>query len=198
MPSYVPDWEALRATADRLVPYLSTIFGASAEDTIRTESLGLNWDWVDEGALRYARERAGELVGMKWDGTQWVENPNPQWAITETTRARVNELADEAVREGWSPQRLQEALEETGLFGEARAEMIARTEVAIAENKGQVETMKEAGFDRVYVYDGDCDECAEIDGKVASIEWASANPTQHPNCVRAFSGAPEDEPIDLQ
>ena len=200
MPEYLPDWEVLRVTAGRLVPHLRVIFGASAHDTIRSEQLGLNWDAVDANALRYARERAGELVGMKWDESAgaWVENPNPRWSITETTRARVNELTDEAVREGWSPQRLQDALEETGLFGEARAEMIARTEVAIAENSGQLRTMGEAGFDRVYVYDGDCDECAEVDGKVASLAWAEANPLQHPNCVRAFSGAPEDEPIELQ
>lgn len=199
MPSqYVPDWEALRQAAEAFVPHLAVIYGASVEDTIRSESLGLNWDYVDAGSLRYARERAGELVGMKWDGNSWVPNPNPEWSIEETTRARINELAEEAVREGWSPQRLQESLEESGLFGEARAEMIARTEVAIAANAGQIDTMKEAGFDRVYVYDGDCDVCAEIDGKVASIAWAEDNPIAHPNCVRAFSGAPEDEEIELQ
>lgn len=177
---------------------LRTIYGAAGQDASQGLS-GISFDWVDELAAKYGEERGGELVGMKRmpDGS-WAPNPNADWAISETTRARTNELLQEAMQEGWSPQRFAEALEESGLYGEARAEMIARTEVAIAQNKGQVETYKGAGIDRLYVYDSDYDEeCSAVDGKVCSVAWALANPTAHPNCVRSFSPAVDDEEIEL-
>ena len=170
---------------DDVAGVLRTIYGAAGSDAASGLS-GISFDYVDEKAVEYGQERGAELVGMKKlpDGS-WVTNPNAEWAISETTRERTNELLQQAIDEGWSPQKFAEALDESGLYGEARAEMIARTEVAIAANAGQIDTMKEAGFDRVYVYDGDCDLCAEIDGKVASIAWAEDNPIAHPNAIFA-------------
>ncbi len=180
---------------DDVMGALKTIYGAAGHDAVE----GISFDFLDALAKKYGEERGAELIGMKKIDGVWVENPNAEWAISKTTRDRTNELLQEAMSEGWSPQKFAERLDEAGLYGEARAEMIARTEVAIAQSKGQVETMKGAGYDRVYVYDSDYDdECAAVDGKVASIAWAEANPVAHPQCVRSFSSAPEDEPIDLQ
>lgn len=166
---------------------LQAVYGAAGSDAA-TQLSGISFDYVDAQAVKYGEERGAELVGMKNIDGQWVTNPNAEWAISETTRERTNELLQQAIDEGWSPQRFAEALDESGLYGEARAEMIARTEVAIAQNYGQVETYRAAGVTEVYVYDGDeDDECREADGQVWTVDEALANPTGHPNCVRAFS-----------
>ncbi len=168
---------------DDVLGALRVVYGSAGKDA----DTGIDFGFIDALAKKYGEERGGELIGMRKVDGVWVENPNAEWAISKTTRDRTNELLQEAMSEGWSPQRFAERLEESGLYDESRAEMIARTEVAIAQNAGQIDTMREAGYDRVYVYDSDYDEeCAAVDGKVASLAWASANPTAHPNAV--FSG----------
>jgi len=41
---------------------------------------------VNEAARDYAHDRAAEMVGKKWVDGVLVDNPDAQWAITETTR----------------------------------------------------------------------------------------------------------------
>lgn len=174
---------------------LKLLYGAAGKDAA-DQIGGISFDYIDEMAEKYGMERGGELVGMKNVDGQWVPNPNAEWVIDETTRERTNELLQEAMSEGWSPQKFGEALRP--LYDEERADMIARTEVGIAQNYGQAETAAVAGFDRFYIFDGDCPECEEFDGRVASLAWVLDNPLQHPNCVRAVSPAPDDEEIDLE
>jgi hypothetical protein len=172
---------------DDVAGALQTIYGAAASDAAKTVE-GISFDYLDEMAEKYGKERGGELVGMKNIDGKWVPNPNAEWVVSETTRERTNELLQQAMDEGWSPQKFSEALEESGLYGEARADMIARTEVAIAQNYGQVETYSAAGVTEVYVFDGDEDtECSEANGQTWSVEDALDKPTAHPNCTRSFS-----------
>lgn len=170
--------------ADDAESALRTVYAAAAKDANVT---GLSFDYVDDNALKYAKERGGEMIGQN----------GGEWAITETTRAEANALITQAVKEGWSMDELAERFDESGLFSDARAETIARTEVGMAQNYGQVETYGAAGVTRFWVLDGDCDECRELDGAVCSIAWALENPLQHPNCVRSFSPAEDDEEIAL-
>ncbi len=164
---------------------LEMIYGAAAGEA---SGGALSFDHLDAKAAKYAKERGAELIGT---------NENA-WSVDQTTRDETNRLLQEAMKEGLSPQEFARRLEESGLYGEARAEVIARTEVAIAQNYGQSETYAEMGFSRVYVQDGDCDICREVDGKVASIAWIQENPVGHPSCVRSCSPAPDDEPIELE
>ena len=191
--NYEPSDEAAKMFFQAVVEWLKAVFLLAAADAVEETPGGvIDWDYLDEKAAEYATTRGAELVGMRVmpDGTL-VPNPNPEWAISETTRDKVNDLLQRAMAEGWSPQTFADRLEETGVFNEARAEMIARTEVAIAQNRGQLATYKKEGFTHVLVYDGDYDpECQEADGQTWSIEDAEANPLEHPNCVRAFSPAP--------
>ena len=170
--------------ADDIAGTLAGIYGDAAKDA---SGGALDFDYLDANAAKYAKERGAELIGT---------NANA-WSVDQTTRDEVNKLLQQAMDEGWSPQKFAARLEESGLFSAERAEIIARTEVAIAQNYGQSETYAEMGFDRVYVYDGDCDECREVDGKVCSIAWAQEHPVGHPACVRSFSPATSDEPITL-
>lgn len=135
----------------------------------------ISFDHLDANAAKYAKERGGELIGT---------NDNA-WSVEQTTRDEVNRMLQEAMKDGLSPQEFADRLEESGLFGEARAEVIARTEVAIAQNYGQGETYRELGFTHVNVQDGDCDICAEVDGQVWTIDEALENPVGHPNAIFA-------------
>lgn len=153
---------------------LKDVFSASAAD----QESGLDFEFFEPRAEDYATKRAGELVTE----------------IDETTRKRVAELTEQSIAEGWSTDKLASELDEAGVFGEARAETIARTEIAIAQNRGQTDALKAAGFTHVRVYDGDADqECAAADGQVWTLDEADANPIAHPNCTRAFAPVAADE-----
>lgn len=166
--------DPLGTFADEIAGTLEVIYGTAAG---QVNTGDLSFDYLDSNAAKYAKERGAELIG---------KNPNA-WSVDQTTRDEVNRLLQEAMAEGLSPQDFAQRLEDSGLFGAERAEVIARTEVAIAQNYGQGETYRELGFTHVLVQDGDCDICGEVDGQTWTIEQALENPVAHPNCVRSFT-----------
>jgi len=164
--------------APSLSRLLRGVYNAGGRDAVEAFDLGVSFRLVDRNAQEWADEHGAELVK----------------GIDATTRDRVRSILDDAIEEGWSPDRLATALEESGAFAESRAMTIARTEVAVAQNAGALETYGEAGFSRVYVYDGDDDaECAAANGQIWTVAEAAAAPTAHPNCTRAFSPVPEED-----
>lgn len=66
---------------------------------------------------------------------------------------------------------------------------IARTETASIQNQGSLNRFKKNRITHVLVSDGhDFDEaCAEADGQIWTIEYASTHELEHPNCTRSFS-----------
>jgi hypothetical protein len=179
----VPDPAA--TFADEVGSALEGIYSAASIDATGSgtgNGLDISFDYLDANAKKYAKERGAELIGTK----------DNAWSVEQTTRDEVNRLLQEAMDEGLSPQDFAKRLEESGLFSEARAEVIARTEVAIAQNYGQGETYRELGFTHVYIQDGDCDICREVDGQTWTIEEFLENPIQHPSCVRSASPVPID------
>lgn len=140
--------------------------GVSAEDLDTMLSL------TNEGAVSWAEERAGELV------TQ----------IDETTRDRVRELVARAEDEGWSNDELADAIADDGVFGPDRADLIARTETAAADVQGNLIGWKESGVVEgkqwIVAQDGECDECAALDGASVGLdeEFPGGDPPLHPNC----------------
>lgn len=101
---------------------------------------------ANQRAIAYADRRAAEMVGMKWVDDELVENPDARWRIDETTRRKVRELVSEATEEGWAADRLADALAAHPVFGETRAEMIARTECAWADVEGNLAAYRESGM----------------------------------------------------
>jgi len=169
--------------------------------------MGLDWESAPPRALAYARDRAAELVGRTWAGDTLIENPNPEFAITDTLRDRINELVAQAIDEGWTGADLKQALQDEA-FSAWRAETIARTETAIAYNKGALAYYKDNGIERVRVLDGagclpeghedgaggpsdaeGVQDDAEANGQVWTADEADELETGHPNCIRSF--APE-------
>lgn len=167
--------------------------------------IGIDFDTPPAAALRYARERAAEMVGMKAnpDGTL-IPNPNARFQIAEDLRGLVRETVSDAIEEGWSPQRLTSEL--SSHFDPWRAETIARTETGNAYNEGAIEVYRESGMEYVEIVDGDgClpeghDDGAgtvtdpekgqvyielQANGQIWTLEQFQQRRLGHPNCVRA-------------
>jgi SPP1 gp7 family putative phage head morphogenesis protein len=101
---------------------------------------------VNDYARAYARDRAAELVGMRYDELgRLVENPNAEWAIDQTTRDFLRSAVGDAIAGGWSNDKLASAIADSYGFSEDRAMTIARTETQMAANAGALNGYKASG-----------------------------------------------------
>ena len=154
-------------------------------------------DQLNERSLLFAEDRGAELVGMRNMGTaadpEWIENPDAKWAITDSTRDMLRVDTAKAIEEGWSTNELKASLKENYAFSDARAETIARTEIAKADVEGNIDTYRTSGVvtGKEWILGSehdDDDECNEnADAGVVGLDEAfpsgdDAAPT-HPNCV---------------
>lgn len=126
---------------------------------------------ANEQAIKFAEDRAAELVGMIWRNGVLVENPSPIFSITESTREMLRATITQALEEGWSNDKLADEIGNSHAFSEDRAEMIARTETAIADVQGNMIAYKAAGVEsKEWMAAPDCcDACQELDGKIIPI-----------------------------
>lgn len=71
---------------------------------------------------------------------------------------------------------------------ETYSRMLVRTKSAVAYNSGSLNKYAEEGVYRVRVFDGVLDdlECANANGQVWTLRYASEHVIGHPNCRRAF------------
>ena len=159
---------------------------------------------VNAKAVEYSKERSAELVGMKWVDGELVENPNPEWAITDSTREFLRGDVQAAMESGMSNDDLADLIADNYAFSDARAEMIARTETAFADVQGNLTAYKESG-----VVQGKtgiaaptcCEFCQELDGVTVGIDEDFPNeggdgPPLHSQCVCDI--LPETELPDAQ
>jgi hypothetical protein len=149
---------------------------------------------LDAQARDYVAQRGAELVGKKVlsDGSL-VDNPDAKWSIAKTTREDLRAVLTDGVEQGWSAQRLSDVIESSGAFDEARADMIARTELAYAHVAGNVEGWRQSGevtgkrsmLGDLHDVPDECDDNA--DEGVIDFEDAFSSgddfPPYHPNCV---------------
>lgn len=89
-------------------------------------------------AAKYANDRAAEMVGMKWDGSKLIPNPDARWQISDMARQAVRDLVSKAFEEGYTPEILAQKINESDAFGHRRARNIARTEIATAQEAGSL------------------------------------------------------------
>jgi HK97 family phage portal protein len=125
---------------------------------------------------------------------QWVKGVLDELAekivrVADTTRQEVRDLVGKAAEEGWSIDELAAKIRELKeVHSTARARTIARSETATAYNKGSLAGYREAGVEKVEVFDGDEHEpCRSANGSIWTIEQAEAEPLCHPNGTRAFA-----------
>jgi hypothetical protein len=115
--------------------------------------------------------------------------------IAETTREEVRSLVAKQAEEGWSIDELAAEIRKLKeVHSTARARTIARSETAIAYNKGSLAGYREAGVEKVEVFDGDEHEpCRSANGSIWTIEQAEAEPLCHPNGTRSFAAVVSED-----
>lgn len=134
--------------------------------------------------------RAAEMVGKKWVDGELVDNPDAKWVITDSTRDMLRADIEKAYDEGWSTQQLRKNLSANYAFSDARSDMIARTEIAVADIHGNMMAYRESGVVAQKKWIGGaacCDICTEnaLAGPIGiDEEFPSGDdaPPAHPNC----------------
>jgi len=130
---------------------------------------------VNDDAVAWAENYAGELVK----------------GIVETTRDRLRNDVAGAIDLGLSTDDLAETLGDSYSFSDARAEMIARTEIARADVEGNLQAYAASGvvesLEWIVSSEGGCPICeANLDAVVplgGVFPSGDPAPPAHPNCV---------------
>lgn len=177
---------------------------ASIDWAIEDTELGLVlvrwWETLGEDAYLTVSEQLGVEVAwdVKSEGVSGLLDKLGKRikGINETSRQLIADAVDRAAADGLSVDQLARSIRDevaswasTPEGGAAsRSWMIAATETATAYNTASVTGYRESGLlEEVNVYDGEGDpECAAANGSVWTLDEAEANPTEHPNCQRAF------------
>lgn len=149
---------------------------------------------VFKEAAEYASMRSAEMVGMKYDEEgNLVENPDSVFAISDTTRDDIKAAVQDAIENGTPAADLADEIADMGAFSDARAMMIARTELIAANNKGHMSAFRNSGVVQYKAWstagDDDVDEeiCQsnEDEGPIAlddDFGSGDSEPPGHPNC----------------
>jgi hypothetical protein len=103
---------------------------------------------VNDRAVAAARERAAEMVGMRVqdDGTL-IENPDAEWAITDSTRDELRRVISTGLEDNVGIDEIIDNVEAMGGFSAERAEMIAETEVRRANSSAALDAYTAAKED---------------------------------------------------
>jgi len=188
------DWATLWGDAAECLDDIAKAGAYEALEQVKVSSEGIT-KLVDSDASSWAKERAAELVGKKVYGDQIVDNPNPRWAITESTRDYLRGAIGQAVDEGWSPQQLSASIRDDATIWKDRADMISRTELQFAHQNGHLIGWKGSGVVKgkrsLCLHDDNADgtdPCVmNADAGVIGIDDAFPSgddaPPFHPNCV---------------
>jgi SPP1 gp7 family putative phage head morphogenesis protein len=145
---------------------------------------------ANEHSIEWATQYAGELIKE----------------VEGYTHDEIERIIKDAVAKseslGWSTDDLRrsimDSLDESGIFDEERANMIARTETAYADTMGSIFGWQESGVVSHMEWStsasDSCDDCRELDGFTSPIdgdmtEWTMDGsvidadaPPLHPNC----------------
>lgn len=185
-------WVTLVIDGEQILVHIIVDGSGEAIDQVGKKVTPAMLEQLNEAAVEWARDRAAELVGMRYEADgSLAANPNAESAITESTRELLRADVRAAIEEGLSSQEFADRLEASYAFSEDRAEMIARTEIANADIQGSLIGYRESGVVEgkevvLSSEHGDPDECDEAaDMGVVPLEddfGGLGDPPYHPNC----------------
>jgi SPP1 gp7 family putative phage head morphogenesis protein len=140
---------------------------------------------VNGKAIEWAAQRAADLI--KTDGTGGE--------LVDATRALIRATVEQATREGWSTQQLAKALRDHYAFSPQRAQVIARTELAMAESQGNLQAYIASGVVQKKRWILDPDPCPVCIANAAqgdvpllqAFQGGVMTAPQHPNCRCAIA-----------
>ena len=135
-----------------------------------------------------------------------MDNPDAEMAITDATRDDIREAVAQALEDGDSAAELADTIRDLGAFSEARAMLIARSEIVRSHGQGQLAAMRASGVVERKAWstaeDDDVSEECEANADEGDIaledDFQSGDdaPPAHPNCrcvCVAVIAEPEDE-----
>ncbi len=161
--------------------YYIEILSASWETWNQSLGIDVAFEPSDPAVVKTLKTAGGQIAG-----------------ISNSTRDEVRALLKYGAEQGWTLGQLA-AGDETmpGLRAlvqqtyKGRAETIARTELATAQQVCAIERFAEMKIEKVLVLDNGQDdpdeECARVNNTIQTLEWARENPIAHPRCTRAFA-----------
>jgi len=157
-------------------------------------------------AVDYAASRGAELVGKRYDTDgNLVDNPDADWVITDTTRGVLRREIQLAASTHMDVDKLADHITDTGVFSDDRAEMIARTEMNMAQSQGVLEAGRQAAAEGLAVQkvwtlgpnpcplceDAAAEGVIDLDDDFGSD--AGDAPPLHPNCECSLDLFVEEE-----
>lgn len=140
-------------------------------------------NYLSGAGSSFDADEIAEGVG-NYNAAQLVKN------INETTRNMLASDIDAAMQEGWTTSELADKLAENYAFSEARAETIARTEIAYADMQGSMEAYRASGVvtgKKVLLAENPCSICQDnADDGIIDLDdnFSSGDDAApfHPNC----------------
>ena len=137
----------------------------------RTEGIEIAWDLVNERVREWAAKYTYELVS----------------GITDTSQALLQDKLTTWIASGEHLDKLVDALNESGMWGAVRAEMIGTTEVTRAYAEGNRAAWTESGVVDSYRYrtgadDIVCEICQPFEGDEFPLDDVDHSPPLHTRC----------------
>jgi len=157
--------EEAKTLVQALSPFGEKVYLDAAKELMKQTRIDVNWDVINRNASGWARTYTFELVKGLNDTTR-----DTTAMELERLRAAIPEFFERQMTRGDLEQRLQE----NGLFGPVRAEMIAVTEVTRAAARGEEalsdELEKLSGVKMIVTWGTDNDElvceiCEPLNGR---------------------------------
>lgn len=168
-------WSVLVDPTDEVLRRVTQDSGykAAAQLSLDTDALHL----VNDRAAKWAAERAAELVSE----------------VSDSTKEMLRSIITQALEEGPSAKELAGRIQDSTAFSDARADLIARTELRNAHNAGQLAGYQAAtemgiALKKTWIAaDEPCPICEEneAEGPIDVDEAFPSGddaPTAHPNC----------------
>jgi hypothetical protein len=163
-------------------------------------------DQVNGRAVAYARDRAAELVGRRFNAAgDLVDNPDADWSIDDGTRDMLRDVITDGLADNLGADEIAEQIAGSFAFSAERADMIARTEIARANSAGSIASYRiardEADVDvkKAWILgDNPCAICQE-NADAGAIDLDDEFPSgddaapAHPNCECAVTPVVGDD-----
>lgn len=142
-----------------------------------------------------SQEKVKLLAGRSFDDLD---------GVTSEMSTRITRSLVDGMIQGSNPRDIAREMAEDVDLGQGRAELIARTEIIRAHAEGQLDSLERMGVAEVGVEvewstAGDlrvCEDCADMEGMVLSIEDARGMIPRHPNCRCSWIPAGVGEPTE--
>lgn len=99
---------------------------------------------VNAAAVEFARNRSAELVGKRWVNGVLMDNPNAAYRISDTTRELLRGIISKGLEDNVGTPAIAENIQNSFAFSEKRADLIAQTEVANANEQSKLTGWRDA------------------------------------------------------